>query len=160
MLGIRDGPCNTAGWRFGDQTEKIYSTNSGLPSGCLAADRAVDRAFTTKIRVSLHTWSRVSSTDTRCYLVILRSRRISWQELLKSNLLKSTFSISTYFCTFFVLSSCQSFVYFLSLVAKPPASVIAWTISYFKHKGKTLKERYSFYVSSQGYCMGHLRFQA
>jgi hypothetical protein len=47
---------------------------AGLPSGCLAVDRAVDRAFfALKIWVSLHTWSRLSSTDTRCYLVILRS---------------------------------------------------------------------------------------
>jgi hypothetical protein len=35
---------------------------AGLPSGCLAVDRAVDRAIATKIRISLHSRSRLSPT--------------------------------------------------------------------------------------------------
>ena len=50
-----------------------YHIDAGLPSGCLAVGRAIDRAFAMKIRVTLHTWSRLSSMDTRCYLVILWS---------------------------------------------------------------------------------------
>ena len=36
--------------------------DAGLPSGCLAVDRAVDRAIATKIRISLHSRSRLSPT--------------------------------------------------------------------------------------------------
>jgi hypothetical protein len=53
---------------------------AGLPSGCLAVDRAVDRAIATKIRISLHSRSCYQQQETRCYLVVLRSWRIPWQE--------------------------------------------------------------------------------
>ena len=160
MLEIRDGPCNNAGWRFGDQTEKIHKTLAWRQhKKSTKIRRNGKRAFKQIAFKQFLPGNSPRPEDNQvasgiCWWYAWPG--MQWDPYFRSKspvdgtVSSQAATRKSWICT----------VYFLSLVSKPPASGIAWTISDSKHKGKTLKERYSYCVSRQGYCMGHIRFQA